>query len=373
MHNVVCPALIAGLFTFAPLHAHALTEQEILARNEASLVAVRALDPQSGTIVVGSGVVIAPQQVITSCGLVDGRGGLEVAKGAQKIAAKLLFADAEKGLCLLAADGLAATTAERGRSSGLSMQQSIWAVGMGDKAAALESGVLTQLRGGTQPLIETTLLGTRQTLGRGLFDRDGRLIGIATVFEDNGQNLYFAAPIEWLDSLQPDAEPGGLNRKIHWIKRAALMEEAADWQRLHDVSRQWADEFPQEPAAWHTLGYACIGLHASSEARAAFQETIRINPDDIDGWSNLGFIYTDLEQLPQAVGAYQKVVQIDPRDTDGWLNLSLAYEAVGDHAQAMKAAEELARLDVTRADELRSFLQQKGGAGFDDVEEPAHP
>ena len=77
----------------------------------------------------------------------------------------------------MAVAGLPARPAERGGSDGLAIQESILAAGMSEGAAAIESGVLTQLRGGQPPFIETTLLGNEQTLGRGLFDDEGRLVG----------------------------------------------------------------------------------------------------------------------------------------------------------------------------------------------------
>ncbi|MGD9950218.1 MAG: tetratricopeptide repeat-containing serine protease family protein [Desulfobulbus sp.] len=365
--------LAALLLTFIPTQIFALSAPEIFAKVEPSVVAVHALDRQSAASFSGSGVVIRPQQVITSCSLVVGRTGLDVTFGDRKFPASLLMADEEKGLCLLAVVDLPARPVERGSSRTLSMQDSVWAVGFPKGTATVESGVLTQLRGGTPPLIETTLLGTPQTVGRGLFDQDGRLIGITTVFEDGSQRLHFSAPVEWLDSLQAGEASGGLNRKIHWFKRAAMLEEASNWEQLRDLSRKWSTEFPEESSAWHSLGYAGIALHNFPEAQAAFQQTLRINPNDIDGWSNLGFVYTDLGQFSDSVRAYQEVVRINSKDADGWLNLSLAHEAAGNHEQAMKAVEALRQLDEVKAQELLKYFEQGEAPGFDDAGEHSHP
>jgi len=355
--NVKSITLSFLLLTGIPVQAHSLSAPEVLAKAEPSLVAVLAHDQQSGKTIAASGVVIRPQQVITSCALVEGRNGLEVRSGESRFPATLVLADQEKGLCLMAVAGLPARPAERGGSGGLAIQETILAAGMPEGAAAIESGVLTQLRGGQPPFIETTLLGNEQTLGRGLFDDEGRLVGITTVFQEGNRSLHFSAPVEWLDRLQAGAEKGGLNRKLHWLKRAAMMEEESDWGQLHDMSREWVTEFPQDATAWHTLGYACIALKNSKEALTAFLQTIRINPGDVDGWSNLGFVYTDLEQLPEAVRAYQAVVRLNPEDVDGWMNLGMAHEASGNHAEAMKAVDELSRLDAERASVLLRYLQ----------------
>ncbi|MDD2464977.1 MAG: trypsin-like peptidase domain-containing protein [Desulfobulbus sp.] len=372
VHKLVPIALAGFLCALFPPQLFALSGPEVVAKVESSLVAVHAFDPQSGTTFSASGVVVRPQQVITSCSLVAGRSGLAVTFAKNTYTATLLVADREKELCLLAVADLGARAAERGSSNALSIQESVWAVGKPEATAAVESGVLTQLRGGKPPLIETTLLGTAQTVGRGVFDLEGRLIGITTVFAEGAQNLHFVAPVEWLDSLQPGGEAGGLHRQINWIKRAAMLEEASNWEQLRDLSRSWSSEFPEEATAWHTLGYACIALHSSQEAQAAFQQTIRINPSDIDGWSNLGFVSTDLGQFSDSVRAYQEVVRINPKDVDGWTNLSMAHEAAGEHEQAMRAVEQLRRLDESKAQELLRYFEQGDAPGFDDVEEHDH-
>ena len=287
--------------------------------------------------------------------------GLEVTSGANRFPATLVLADQEKELCLLDVAALPARPAERGSSGGLAMQESVWAVGSPEGTVGIESGVLTQLRGGQPPFIETTLLGTAQTVGRGIFDEQGRLVGITTVFKDGEQSLYFAAPVEWLDSLRQGMGEDRLDRRVHWMKRAAMMEEESSWGRLQELSRQWSSELPEDSTAWHTLGYACIALEKPEEALAAFQQTIRINRGDIDGWSNLGYVYTDMAQLPEAVGAYREVVNLNPEDVDGWMNLGMAQEASGNHAEAMRAVEALSRLDAERAAELLRLLQGNGG------------
>lgn len=348
----------ALLLALGATQACALSPEEILIKAAPSLVAVHALDDQAASSSSASGVVIRPQQVMTSCSLVVGRSRLEVSADGRRLPATLLVVDEEKGLCLLAVADLTARPVERGSSHGLAMQESIWAVGLPEGTVAVEPGVVIQLRGGKPPLIETTLTGTPQTVGRGLFDQEGRCIGIATLFQEGGQTMHFSAPVEWLDSLQAGEDKGGINGKIHWLKRAALLEDASNWEQLRDLSRQWSASFPEDAVAWHTLGYACILLKDPQEALTAFQQTIRINPGDIDGWSNLGFVNIDLERFPESVHAYREVVRISPDDIEGWSNLSMAYEASGDHDQAMRAIEELRRLDATRAQEVLDHFQE---------------
>jgi hypothetical protein len=354
--QAVVLVLLVGL---NPGWAFALTDDAVLAKAGRSLVTVTAVDGQTGVKRSASGVVVRPRQVVTSCSLMTGRPGLEVGTDGRSLPASLLIADQEKDLCLLAVEGLSAPAVERGSTGELAMQVTVWAVGIKNNAAAIEPGVVTQLRGRKPPLIETTLLGLPETVGRGLFDQDGRCIGFTTLFQDEGQTVYFAAPVEWLDSLRADNGGNGVGTPIHWLKRAAMLEEAERWDKLRDWSRQWSATLPEEPTAWHTLGYACIVLKDLDGALAAFEHTVRINPGDLDGWSNLGYVYTDLDRFPEAIRAYREVVRINSQDVEGWSNLGMAYEASGDHEAALEAVRTLQQLDTEKAADLMLHLEGK--------------
>lgn len=339
----------------APLRATALTPTEVLAQVGPSLVVVRAKDAQSGQMVRASGVVIRPQQVITSCSLVNGREGYEVGVNGRDYPASLMVRDTEKELCLLAVAGLTVQPVPRGSSANLAMQMSIWAVGKRDEQAAIEEGVVIQLRGGKPPLIETTHLGTPEGVGAGMFDRQGNLVGITTLFREPGKDVYFTAPVEWLEQL---ATQGATPGRLHWLKRAVALEETEQWEPLRDWSRQWSVALPADSTAWHTLGYSCIVLHDLNGALAAFEQTVRIDSSDLDGWSNLGYVYTDLQRFPEAIHAYREVVRINPEDAEGWSNLGVAYSASGDQSEAAKAIETLRRLDADKAQEVLQHLQE---------------
>lgn len=343
------------LLLISPSWGAALESSEVLALATPSLVLVQAKKAQGDAGLVASGVVIRPQQVITSCAMVQGGAGYEVQSGGRGYPATLVLADTEKELCLLEVKDLAAPPAQRGSSAGLAMQMSIWSVAMREGKAAIEEGVVIQLRGGQPPLIETTNLGNPTSVGGGLYNSEGQLVGIATRFYEAGRETYFTAPVEWLDQLSTAPVTPG---RLHWLKRAMALEGTEQWQPLRDLSRQWSAAYPADASAWHTLGYSCIVLHDLAGALAAFEQTVRINPADLDGWSNLGYVYTDLERFPEAIRSYREVVRINPQDTEGWSNLAMAYDASGEEAEATKAVEALRQLDAGKAQEVMQHLQQ---------------
>lgn len=360
--------LAAALLAFWSVHVRAgeLSSEQLLAQASSSLVSIQGVDGRTGTRRTGSGVVVNPKQVITACSLVAGWAGYEIFSAGHSFPATLLIADQQKNLCLFTAEGLPAPPVQRGSTADLTMMMPVWVIRQsGSAPTPLEAASVTQLRGGKPPLIETTAAGGSESVGGALLDQEGRCIGITTLFKEEGQEVSFTAPVEWLSQLESD--PVGVNsRRIHWLKRAIVLEKANKWEALLDWSRQWAESLPADATAWHTLGYACIVLKKLDQALAAFLHTVQIDPGDIDGWSNLGYVNTDLQRYPDAIRAYQEVVRISPSDVEGWSNLVLSYESAGNRAEAIKAVEEVNRLDAAKAQELRSNLEHGGLGELDD-------
>jgi serine protease Do len=68
---------------------------------------------------------------------------------------------------------------------------------------SLSDGLVSALRGpdGKDPIIQTTAPISQGSSGGGLFNEDGKLVGITTLQARSGQNLNFAIPAEWITEL----------------------------------------------------------------------------------------------------------------------------------------------------------------------------
>ena len=102
-----------------PARVFALTAEQLLDQAAPSVVAVQVKGSHSGEQYTGTGVVIRPQQVVISCSLVAGRVAHEIVSSGRHYPATLLFADADKELCVLAAAGLQAPPEQRGSTADL--------------------------------------------------------------------------------------------------------------------------------------------------------------------------------------------------------------------------------------------------------------
>lgn len=158
---------------------------------------------QADGVASGSAVVIAYGRLATNLHVVRGAQRIEVRQGASAFEARVEAQDEARDLALLRADAVAAPPLPLGRTQDLRIGQNVYAVGSPrGLELSLSAGIVSARR--VTPLgelIQTTAPISPGSSGGGLFDQDGRLIGLTTMQVVDGQNLNFAIPVEWLQAL----------------------------------------------------------------------------------------------------------------------------------------------------------------------------
>ena len=396
LHRVLLGVL--SLLAAVPVAAFALTPSQVFEKVKDSVVVVRALDAQGKPTSQGSGVMLPSAQVATNCHVVKNGVRFQVGRDKQFFAAELRASDGEKDLCLLVAPGFAAKPVELGKAAALKVGEAVYAVGSPQGLElSLSNGIVSQLRGGPPPFIQTTAAISPGSSGGGLFDAEGRLVGITTFFLRGGQSLNFAVPAEWLVEIKPGQKLAATARSgPDWMARAVVLEEKRDWRGLLDWCRQLTRAEQRNADAWLHLGHAyeMLGRHSDSidslrqalrvrpndadtwnllgmsygslerftDAIAAHREAVRIRPDDADGWYYLGDTYNswaliyDAKQRGNAIDAYQRALSIKPDHRKAWYGLALAYAESGDRKAALAAVEELKRHDPAFGDRVAAIL-----------------
>ena len=168
-----------------------------------SVVQIRGLDPQ-GRMYFGSGVVTEPGTVVTNCHVVRGGGRIVVSRGAETFSVTGERADTHRDLCLLEAPGIADPKARLGAISRLKPGQPLYfygyprALGMMFTEGAVKA--LHPYKGSR--IIETSAFFTLGGSGGGLFDRHGKLVGLATFLTQGHSGGYYAIPSDWIREVQ---------------------------------------------------------------------------------------------------------------------------------------------------------------------------
>lgn len=200
-------ALVVGALALMPLIAHALTPAEVFAKVSPSVWRVRTYDKEGLALGQGSAVVIGPDTLVTNCHVLRKAGRFVVARGDRTIPGTLAMWDTERDLCEVKAGALNAPAVDLAETLRLVVGQPVYAVGnpLGLEST-LSAGLLSGLRRNeSQQLVslQTSAPISPGSSGGGLFDDEGRLLGLTTMslVGGNSQNLNFAIPVDWIREL----------------------------------------------------------------------------------------------------------------------------------------------------------------------------
>ncbi|MES2364668.1 MAG: serine protease [Pseudomonadota bacterium] len=152
----------------------------------------------------GSGVVIAPETVVTNCHVLQKAKSISVKHGHEVLQAKLEYPDVERDLCQIKVPYLKAPPVKIAPATSLRIGQRVYALGNPEGLElTFSEGLFSALRGaeGSQ-LMQISATITHGSSGGGLFDDQGRLVGItSSVFKDGGLGLNFAIPADYIADL----------------------------------------------------------------------------------------------------------------------------------------------------------------------------
>jgi hypothetical protein len=188
--------------------AFALEANEIFKRADPSVVVIGAEGSKPSDARLGSGVIVEALDVITSCHVVSGATRITVKQGSVQRSAKLRYQDAARDLCQLHLDDVFPSgkpVSGYVLSKQLEVGQSVFAIGSPRGLEhTISRGIVSALREMKEEagnLIQTDAAVSPGSSGGGLFDSEGRLIGIVTFQFKDAQNLNFAIPADWVLEL----------------------------------------------------------------------------------------------------------------------------------------------------------------------------
>lgn len=361
-------ALICMMALLAPL-ASANTPEQIFIQVSPSIVVVDIFDAKGNSIGLGSGTVIGIGQVITNCHVAQKGKSLKVRQSGKIFRATLQYTDPDRDLCQLSAPELQAPPVALGIANKLRVGQRVYAIGAPEGLElTLSEGLISSLHPyeGSQ-YIQTSAAISPGSSGGGLFDDQGRLIGITTFYLAKGQNLNFALPVDWINELQERTHnqkriivdpfekprksdeasnnvPSAKGRELDWLNRAIALQDNKDWRGLVKFSKQWIKKVPESPLAWFILGYAHDRLKEYVHATLAYSEALRIQHDDAEGWNNLGAAYLHLKHYEQAISSFREALRIKPEYAEAWNNLGMVYNNLKQYDQAIHSLQEALRI-----------------------------
>jgi hypothetical protein len=345
--------------------ACAKTPEQIFQQSSQSVVVIHSYDGEGNIINQGGGVVTGRELVTTNCHVIEDAYRLGVSHQTQVFEATPASANPDRDLCQIRVPRLYAPWAVVSTGK-LRVGQRVYAIGAPEGLElTLTEGLISSLRDfeGSQ-YIQTSAAISQGSSGGGLFDTEGRLIGITAFFIAEGQNLNFALPAAWivdLDRTSRAAAKGGEQEmtEARWLRRVRDARSRKDWSALLTLAQQWVRATPRSARAWQELGDAYMALNRPRRAIPAYQQAVRYDADSFDVWHNLSATYLALNQYDRAIESSQEALRIRPGDPRATFNLGAAYHGQAQRDKVQEIHAQLRKLDPALAGEFaRKYVRR---------------
>lgn len=304
-----------------------------------------------------SGVVIAPQTVVSTCAIEYQPVVPAVIKNGVSYPAALQYVDPHRGLCQYSVADLPANAAEKGSARKLKVKNKVWVIGARDDGkVAIAAGVITALRPFEESnYIQLSVPITPSLSGAGVFNRAGELVGI-TQFYLPEADLNFALPVEWLAEMPRRAMgyrkyvfTDGPASRLKWMNKAILLEKKSDWRGLEKHAKRWTKQDAKDRWGWLSLASAYVNQAQYQQAINAYVTALRLSPNYGVAWNNLGTAYQHIGAYRKAIMAHEVATRLEPQSASAWFNLGTALQHEKLHPQAIHAYREAGALEPNRA------------------------
>jgi S1-C subfamily serine protease len=252
-----------------------------------------------GSRELGSAVALAGERLVTNCHVLRNaaRIAIQLPDGVREARAEQR--DAYRDLCFLTLPGHAAPPLAMIELGATRVGLEVVAVGYPGGAFATRPGKVIGLHacecdGGR--VIQTSAPFDRGASGGGLFDWQGRLVGILTFKARTGGDFHFALPVGWLRHLAEQAGAAGDTGKTDagqtdvgqtfwelpgkesgYFLAACDLGASQNWRALQRLAEEWCEQEPNNPEAWMAMGRALRGQERIEAAVAAFQKVLMLD------------------------------------------------------------------------------------------------
>lgn len=257
---------------------------------------------------LGSGVLVAPERLLTNCHVVRNASQIRVSRGKDSWLASFDMGDTFRDLCLLKLIGHPGIPPSIAGPDGTKVGQSVYAVGYSGGKFTVNKGEIKGLftcacDGGR--VIQTSAQFDPGASGGGLFNDKGELIGILTFKSHEGGIFHFAIPVGWMKQLSTLPASNIPNQGPFWehpshssgyFLAACDLSAHKKWRELSRLALEWVREDPYNPQSWMALGRANLGLKRLREAAGDFQKVLELDPTHAEALWELQQLELELDE-----------------------------------------------------------------------------
>lgn len=280
---------------------------------------------KNGQYGLGSGVVVAENQVVTNCHVVANASSISVISGGAAYHAVGVKPDWEHDVCMLQMEDLPLSPVAMKSSRELKYEQPVFTIGYPSFVAApvSTSGVVKGLFTMDDSVIVRATSTFRQgASGGGLFDDSGALVGLITLKSPGKDAYYYYMSVDWVKALiSKPAGPIVVKSELpFWGKPAAewpyFMKVVfpylhKDWNGLKVIAEQWTTKEPSNTEAWFYLAAAEYETHDFTIAEQHLHRVVSMNDQHSQAFYYLGMIAEASGKHGEAMASVDALKQLD--------------------------------------------------------------
>jgi serine protease Do len=317
--------------------AFAQPSQELMHQLNAQVLRVQ-VGLANGGYGLGSGVVVAKDQIVTNCHVIANASNISVVSNGASFSVTAIKPDWRHDVCILKAEGLDAPIAKIGSSESLKYEQPVFTIGYPSFLPVPTStfGVVK----GLFPMDDSVIVRATSSFkmgasGGGVFDGDGNLVGVITLKSPGRNGYYYNMSVEWVKAALNLPEQA-VNAKSELPFWASAPEQwpyfmkivhpylTQDWNGLLAIASEWAAKEPNTTEAWFYLAAAEYANKNYQKAEEHLYRVVAMN-----------------EQHSQAIYYLALIAEESGKHNEAMMNVALLNKLDEETATQLKVAMRL--------------------------------
>ena len=322
--------------------ANILTPQEIAKKALDSTVLLVMEGTNGQPLGVGSGFFVQPNQIATNYHVIEGaeKGTAKPVGQASAFTVEGITAmDEDRDLAILQVSGARVLPLALADSDSVKVGDAVYVTGnpKGYLEGTFSDGLISGIREiETSRLLQVTAPLSSGSSGGPVLNNKGEVVGVSVAQIEDGQNLNFAVPSNYLREL------------------IAQMGEPKPLESVAKPPLKIQQSASAESYYIRGIVKSVIGLY--QEAIVAFEIAIRLKPDYWEAYTGRGMAKVHLERYSDAIKDYDAALELNPNYVEAYtgrgmakVNLGQYVEAIKDYDAAIQFEAEGAEIYVSRA------------------------
>jgi tetratricopeptide (TPR) repeat protein len=220
-----------------------------------------------------------------------------------------------------------------------------------------------QRRVGDVDLIQFTAPISPGSSGGGLFNMSGRLLGITSkmLSEKNAQNLNFAVPVKYIDTVSEGAPEFTRDSAAYYYAQGTINADKRDYDKAEEDFKNAIRVDENYVNAYTSLSDMYSEMGRYDHEIETLEKALQILPDDPDINLSLGNGYEDISRYDDAIAAYKKVLASRPEDKDALYAVCLLDLVTGRSDDVANYLPRLKQENTGLAQEIELLMRRNGG------------